>query len=153
MVRANTSIKDTHAEKRLFLGRVLLAIVLCTALLGVVINQLYRLQIVQHDQYSARAQGNRIRTQPVSPTRGLVLDRNGQVLAENLPAFQLELIPEQVSDLDATLSALAELELIEATSIEDLKRASRQRQRFRPVTLNPRLSDEDIARLKAYLQD
>jgi len=146
MVRMTTSIKDTHAEKRLFLGRVVLAVVLCTLLLGIVVNQLYRLQIVQHDQYSARAQGNRIRTQPVSPIRGLVLDRNGRVLAENLPAFQLELIPEQVDDLDATLEALAELELIDAASIDDLKQASRERQRFRPVTLNPRLSDEDIAR-------
>ncbi|MEM1173327.1 MAG: penicillin-binding protein 2 [Pseudomonadota bacterium] len=140
------SIKDHHGERRLFVARIILSIVVATLLMGVVISRLYQLQIVDQEQYTARAEGNRIRTEPVAPIRGLVLDRNGRVLAENLPSYQLELIPEQVDDIDDTLQRLAELGLIDVDAIDELKAASRERQRFLPVTLNPRLSDEDIAR-------
>ncbi len=124
----------------------MLSIVVATLLLGTVVSRLVQLQVVNYEQYAEKAQGNRIRTQPVSPIRGLVLDRNGSVLAENLPAYQLELIPEQVEDIGDTLSRLAELGLIERDDIEELIAESRQTQRFRPVTLNPRLDDEEISR-------
>ena len=81
----------------------------------------------------------------VPPIRGLIFDRKGRVLAENLPAYQLELIPEQVDDLDNTLRRLALLGLIEAEDIPRLKDLSESGPRFKPVTLNLRLSDEEIA--------
>lgn len=140
------SIRDHHFERRLFVGRIILSIVVATLLLGTVVTRLVQLQILNYEQYTERAQGNRIRTQPVAPIRGLVLDRNGQVLAENLPAYQLELIPEQVDDIADTLNRLAGLGLIESDDIDELIEQSRQTQRFRPVTLNARLDDSDIAR-------
>ena len=140
------SIKDHHGERRLFVGRIILALVVSIILLGIVVTRLVQLQILDQEQYTARAQGNRLKTEPIAPIRGLVLDRKGRVLAENLPSYQLELIPEQVEDIDDTLERLASLGLIDGESIDALKSASRQRQRFLPVTLNPRLSDEDIAR-------
>ena len=124
----------------------MLSIVVATLLLGTVVSRLVQLQVMNYEQYTEKAQGNRIRTQAVSPIRGLVLDRNGRVLAENLPAYQLELIPEQVDDIAATLNRLAGLELIEQDDIDELMAQSRQSQRFRPVTLNARLDDEEIAR-------
>lgn len=141
-----TQIKDHHSERRLFIGRIVLAVFIATALLGTVISRLVQLQIVEYEQYTERAVGNRVRTQPVPPIRGLIVDRNGQVLAENFPVFQLELIPEQVSDIDDTLRRLAGLGLIQADDIGELKTLSNQRQRFQAVTLNAKLSDEDIAR-------
>ncbi|MDJ0917093.1 MAG: penicillin-binding protein 2 [Woeseiaceae bacterium] len=140
------SIRDHHYERRIFVGRIVLSIVVATLLLGTVVSRLVQLQVVNYEQYAEKAQGNRIRTQPVSPIRGLVLDRSGRVLAENLPAYQLELIPEQVEDIRDTLSRLAELGLIERDDIEELIAESRETQRFRPVTLNPRLDDEEISR-------
>ncbi|MDJ0759889.1 MAG: penicillin-binding protein 2 [Woeseiaceae bacterium] len=140
------SIRDHHFERRIFVGRIILSTVVAALLLGTVVSRLVQLQVVNYEQYSEKAQGNRIRTQPVSPIRGLVLDRNGKVLAENLPAYQLELIPEQVDDIGDTLKRLAELGLIESDDIEELIAQSRQTQRFRPVTLNPRLDDEEISR-------
>ena len=141
-----TSIRDHHYERRIFVGRIILSVVVASLLLGTVISRLVQLQIVNYEQYSEKAQGNRIRTQPVSPIRGLVLDRNGKVLAENLPAYQLELIPEQVDDIGDTLERLADLGLIERDNIEELIAQSRQTQRFRPVTLNSRLDDTEISR-------
>jgi penicillin-binding protein 2 len=115
-------------------------------LLGLVIIRLVHLQVVEYEHFAERSLGNRIRIEAVPPIRGLVFDRQGRVLAENLPAYQLELIPEQVPDIDATLGRLARLGLIEASDIERIKDLSRSGPRFKPVALNPRLDDEQIAR-------
>jgi penicillin-binding protein 2 len=74
-------------------------------LLGTVVARLVQLQVVDYELFSEKSQGNRVRIEALPPTRGLIYDRRGQVLAENLPAYQLELIPEQVPDLqDSSLS-------------------------------------------------
>ena len=138
-------IKDHHSERRLFIARVVLASVVAFVLLGLVIARLVQLQVFEYEAFAAQSQGNRIRIEAVSPIRGLVFDRRGTVLAENLPAYQLELIPEQVSDIDDTLQRLAGLGLIEAEDIPAFKELSESGPRFKPVTLNFRLTDEQIA--------
>jgi penicillin-binding protein 2 len=138
-------IKDHHSEKRLFLGRIVLAAVVGTLLLGAVIARLVQLQVVEHEQFAEKSQGNRIRIEPVPPIRGLIFDRKGRVLAENLPAYQLELIPEQVLDIDDTLMRLARLGLIEKDDIGRIKTLSASGPRFKPVTLRFRLSNDEIA--------
>jgi penicillin-binding protein 2 len=114
-------IKDRYSERRIFIGRVVLTSVFATVLLGLVIARLVQLQVFDYEHFAERSLGNRIRIEAVPPIRGLVFDRQGRVLAENLPAYQLELIPEQVPDLDATLQRLAALELINASDIPRLK--------------------------------
>ncbi|MFZ9052982.1 MAG: penicillin-binding protein 2 [Woeseiaceae bacterium] len=138
-------IKDHHSERRLFMGRVILASSAGFLLLAVVIARLVQLQVFDYEFFAAQSQGNRFRIEPVPPIRGLVFDRKGRVLAENLPAYQLELIPEQVEDLDDTLQRLAALALIDAEDIPHLKDLSESGPRFKPVTLKLRLSDEEIA--------
>ena len=138
-------IKDHHSERRLFLGRIILSAAVSVLLLGVVIARLVQLQVVDHELFAEKAQGNRVRIEPVAPIRGLILDRKGRVVAENLPAYQLELIPEQVEDIDDTLERLAASGLIESEDIERFKELSRSGPRFRPVTLKFRLNEEEIA--------
>ncbi len=138
-------IKDHHSEKRLFVGRVALSAVIGVLLCGTVVARLVQLQVVDHELFAERSHGNRIRIEALPPTRGLVFDRKGRILAENLPAYQLELIPEQVSDLDATLNGLAEIELIESEDIPRIRSLSRRGPRFKPVTLRVGLSDAEIA--------
>jgi len=138
-------IKDVHSERRLFLTRVILAAIVSVILLGIVIARLVQLQVVDHELFAEKSQGNRVRIEPVPPIRGLVFDRKGRVIAENLPAYQLELIPEQVSDIDDTLNRLAAINLIEFEDIPRYKELSRSGPRFKPVTLKLRLSDEEIA--------
>lgn len=140
-----SSIKDHHSERRLFISRVILTSVVSFLLLSTVIARLIQLQVYDHEAFAAQSQGNRIRIEPVPPIRGLVFDRRGRVLAENLPAYQLELIPEQVTDIDNTLQRLADLGLIEAEDIPQFKELSASGPRFKAVTLNFRLSDEEIA--------
>ncbi len=138
-------IKDHHSERRLFVSRVLLSAVLAVVMVGLVIARLVQLQVVDHELFAEKAQGNRVRIEPVAPIRGLIFDRRGRVVAENLPAYQLELIPEQVEDLDDTLTRLAALNLIAEEDIDNIKELSHSGPRFRPVTLKFRLTEEEIA--------
>jgi penicillin-binding protein 2 len=138
-------IKDIHSERRLFIARIILSAVISVVLISFVIARLVQLQVIDHELFAEKSQGNRVRIEPVPPIRGLILDRKGRVLAENLPAYQLELIPEQVDDVGETLQRLAALDLIESEDIERFEELSRSGPRFKPVTLKFRLSDEEIA--------
>src|ERR1700682_2830007 len=112
MVRSRQSrIKNYFAENRLFAVRSIVAGVIAGVLLMAVAARLFYLQVLKHEYYATLSQGNRIRTEPIPPSRGLILDRHGVVLADNLPAYQIELVREQIGDiksLDATLAVLAE---------------------------------------------
>jgi len=139
------SIKDHHAERRLFVGRVALCAVIGLLMCGAVVARLVQLQVVDHELFAKKSHGNRIRIEALPPTRGLIFDRKGRILAENLPAYQLELIPEQVADLNSTLNRLAEIDLIAREDIPRFRSLSRSGPRFKPVTLRVRLSNAEIS--------
>ncbi|MDH4055539.1 MAG: penicillin-binding protein 2 [Gammaproteobacteria bacterium] len=138
-------IKDHHSERRMFIGRVVLASFVSFFLLSVVIARLVQLQVFDHELFAEKSQGNRVRIQAVPPIRGLIFDRKGRVIAENMPAYQLELIPEQVDDIDDTLNRLAAINLIQAAEIPRFKALSGSSQRFKPVTLKFRMTEQEIA--------
>jgi penicillin-binding protein 2 len=144
-MRLLSPIKDHHSERRLFMGRVAMTGTVAILLLGTVVARLVQLQILDYELFAEQSQGNRYRIEAVPPTRGLIYDREGRVLAENLPAYQLEMIPEQVADIDDTLSRLAALQLIAAEDIAHFKELAGSGPRFKPVTLNLRLTDKEIA--------
>jgi penicillin-binding protein 2 len=141
-----TEIKDHWFEQRQFVRRVFVCAFLVVGLTGLVITRLVQLQLVNFEYYSAQSQGNRIRVQPLPPTRGLIFDRNGQILAENLPTYQLELTPEQVPNVDDTLHRLAEAGLIDAENLPRLSDLILSHRRFDSIPLRQRLSDVDVAR-------
>lgn len=139
---------NRHVERRLFLGRTIIAVIGTLILAGVLIAQMIYLQVNQHDHYSVRSKDNRIRVLPLPPTRGLILDREGRALAENLPTYRVELIPEQVEDLDATLAAIkALLPLSELEEKRFQKAWKRRRGNFEPVPLKFRIDQEELARI------
>ena len=140
-----SSIKDHHSERRLFVGRVAFSVLLAFVLLGSVIGRLVQLQVFDYEHFAERSQGNRVRIEAVPPIRGLVFDRQGRVLAENLPAYQLELIPEQVRDVEETLARLAALALIDEEEIPRFLELSESAPRFKPVALNLRMTEQQIA--------
>ncbi len=101
---------------------------------------------MRHEYYADLSQGNRVRTEPIPAARGLILDRNNEVIAGNQPAYQLELVPEEVPDLRGTLKALVGLELIRAEDVDELMRTIKSRRTFDSVPIRLRMSDEDVAR-------
>jgi penicillin-binding protein 2 len=138
-------LKDHHSERRLFISRVVFSAIVSFVVLGLVVARLVQLQVFDHELFAEKSQGNRVRIKSVPPIRGLVFDRKGRVIAENLPAYQLELIPEQVADIADTLQRLAAIGLIDEADIARLEKLSHSGQRFKPVTLKFRLSDKEIA--------
>lgn len=138
-------IKDQWKEQRLFEQRALIAGVFIGIAACVLIARLVVLQIARHDYYTDLSQGNRVRIEPLPAPRGLILDRGGTVLVENRPAYQLELVREEVSDLDDTLQRLAQLGLIPAGELGEARKMVMSRRGFEGVPIRLRLSDEEIA--------
>jgi penicillin-binding protein 2 len=139
-------IKDDALEQRLFLQRAFLAAALVSILVLVLSGRAFWLQVVQYSHYLELSQGNRARIEPLPPNRGVIYDRAGRLIAENTPAYQLELILEQAGDLDATLARLASIGLLEAEDIGRVRQLVLSRRSFEAVPILLQLDDEEIAR-------
>jgi penicillin-binding protein 2 len=149
----NSRLKDHHAEQRLFARRVVAASLVIVLLLGALFARMFWLQVVRHDYFSELSQGNRIRIDPIPPPRGLILDRHGEPLALNRPAYQLELTREQTPDVDDTLRRLVELELIAPEDLERTRRLIMARRPFDAVPVRLQLSEEELARFAVHRPD
>ncbi|MEZ8824852.1 penicillin-binding protein 2 [Vibrio amylolyticus] len=147
MLRKRSQIRDHHEESRLFKSRALIAFVGIILLMGILLANLYNIQINQFQDYKTRSNDNRIKIVPIAPNRGLIYDRNGKLLAENRPVFNLEITLEKVSNIDHTIAALQEL-LPEITPerVDAFTRERRQTRRFKSVPILTQLSQEQVAK-------
>lgn len=136
MASRSLPMKDHWKEQRLFVSRVAAAAVVVVLLTAVLVARLVQLQVIDYQRFSELSQGNRIRIEPLAPTRGLIYDRNGLIVAENLPTWQLVAIPEQIDDLDGALAALEELGLLDSADHDDLVQLIRSHRGFERVTLS-----------------
>ena len=146
-------LKDHWAEQRLFGRRIIAATIVIVLLVGALGARLLYLQVVKHEYYSDLSQGNRIRIEPLPPSRGLIFDRNGDPLALNRPAYQLELIREQTPDVEDTLARLVALGLIVEEDLERVRRLIRARRSFDAVPIRLQLSEEELARFAVNRPD
>jgi penicillin-binding protein 2 len=147
---ARGRIKDLWREQRLFEQRAIAAIVLIGLLATVLVSRLLWLQVKRYDHFTDLAQGNRVRVEPLPAPRGMIYDRTGAVLAENRPAYQLELVREQVKDLEATLEGLVGIGVLGPDDLDFVRRAIRSRRAFDSVPIRLRLSEEDMARFALH---
>jgi len=143
-------IKDHWGEQRLFESRALAAAFIIAALTIVLVGRLVVLQVMRYDYYAELSQGNRVRVEPLPAQRGLILDRNGSVLAENRPAFQLELVRERVPDVEATLKRLIEIGVLPLDDLDETRKLVKSRRSFESVPIRLRLTDEEIARFAVH---
>ncbi len=107
------------------------------------------LQVVQHDYFRTRAEDNRISLVPIPPNRGVIVDRNGVVLARNYSAFTLEITPSRVADLEETIDRLAELVEIQPKDRKRFRKLREESKTFESLPIRTRLSDEEVARFAA----
>ncbi len=141
-------LKDHEAEKKLFNHRLVVAGVFIVVLFVALILQLVNLQIYQHEYFTARSDGNRLHSQYVTPTRGLIFDRNGKLLAENQPIFNLTAVPEQIGNFDETLEILSGLIRLTDDDIEQFNsRLQRNRVPFSSVPLRYILDEEEKSKV------
>lgn len=140
--------RDHEAERRLFNRRVLLASSAIFLLLATLVGKLANLQVVQYEYFSARSDGNRLHVQYVPPQRGVIYDRSGTLLADNLPVYNLTLVPEEVNDLAATLEYLSGLVELSDSDLETFEnQLRRSRVPYSSVPLRYVLTEEEKYRV------
>ena len=122
----------------------MLAVMMVLAMLGLLYRYFF-LQVVQNEEYRAQSDRNRIAVRTVAPTRGVIVDRSGNLLAVNTPSFTLAITPERADDLDAILTSLRDLLGLSETDIELFTEARKRRRPLSPVPLKYRLTDEELA--------
>jgi penicillin-binding protein 2 len=139
-------IRNLHQELARFRVRVLAAFAFVLFCFGLLVARLVWLQVVQYDSFAERAESNRIAVVPIVPNRGLIKDRNGVVLASNYSAYTLEINPEKVIDLDATIEAVGEIIDIPARDKRRFKRLLDEAKHTDSLPLRTKLTDEEVAR-------
>ncbi|MGV6807624.1 MAG: penicillin-binding protein 2, partial [bacterium] len=128
-----------------FLWRVASAILVVLILLGVLLWRYYYLQVSKHEDFQTRADSNRLLVRPIPPPRGLIYDRNGLLLADNQPIFNLSVVKERVGDLDAVIEQMRGLITITDQDLEKFQKLLAQRQRpYEPVVLKFNLTEEEL---------
>ncbi|MDP2170498.1 MAG: penicillin-binding protein 2 [Rhodocyclaceae bacterium] len=136
-----------HLEQ--FNRRVAVVGALVLACFVLLFGRLVWLQVIQHDYYQTRAEDNRISLVPITPIRGLIVDRKGEVLARNYSAYTLEITPSQVPDLEATIDRLAEFIDIQHKDRRRFKKLMEENKRFESLPIRTRLSDAEVAKFIA----
>lgn len=145
MMGRRSSFRDYQAEAGLFRNRAIISFLAIVMLVAVLIANLYNIQVNQFQDYKTRSNDNRIKIVPIAPNRGLIYDRNGVLLAENRPIFNLEIIPEQVNDMDDTILRLQQLLPIAQEKIDNFEKERQHTRRFNSVPLLTQLTPQQVA--------
>ncbi|MGR5556814.1 penicillin-binding protein 2 [Vibrio fortis] len=145
MLRKRSQIRDYKEEARLFASRAFIAFIGIVIMMGILVANLYNIQVNQYQDYKTRSNDNRIKVVPIAPTRGLIYDRNGVLLAENRPVFNLEITPEKIKNMDDTITRLQELLEISPERVERFNRDRRNTRRFKSVPILTQLTEDQVA--------
>lgn len=145
-----TEFKNTEREVHLFRLRLSVAGIFVLVLFGILLSRFFWLQVVRHEAYHLKAEDNRISVVPIVPNRGLILDRNGVVLARNFSAYTLEITPSKINaPLDEVITSLSALVEIQPKDRKRFRRLLEEAKNFESVPIRTRLTDEEVARFTA----
>ncbi|MFA6037714.1 MAG: penicillin-binding protein 2 [Legionellales bacterium] len=142
----NPYLKNHLAESQLFRNRVFVAGIVIIVFFLLLVGRLYYLQIQQFTTYSTLSEQNRVTLLPVAPNRGLIYDRNGVLLVENIPAYSLQIIPEKVNNISETINALNEIIPITEDEQKNFYQQLKLRRRFEGVPLKVNLDEQTAAK-------
>ncbi|MCY3803954.1 MAG: penicillin-binding protein 2 [Gammaproteobacteria bacterium] len=143
---ARDFFKDIRLEKRYFRTRIYLVALLVLLCILILALRLFYLQVSSHDHYATLSQENRMKIVPVPPTRGLVYDRNMNLLAANKPSYQIRVTPVEVDDMEQVISQLGQLIDLEEHHLKKFYGDLKRKQSFESITLKVNLSEEEVAR-------
>ena len=145
-----TEFRNVEQELSRFRVRLVMAFLFVLFCFGLLLARFIWLQVIKHDQYSARAENNRISVQPIEPNRGIITDRNGVILARNYSAYTLEITPSKLdAPLDATLDAIAKIVEIQPRDRRRFRRLMEESRSFESLPIRSQLSDIEVARFSA----
>lgn len=146
MLKQRPTIRDHSAEANLFARRAFVGFIFILALIAILLSNLYKIQVDDHQNYQTRSNDNRIKVIPIAPNRGLIYDRNGVLLAENKPVYNLEVIPEDVADLPLSLEQLSKIITISEQEKTDFLDDIKHTRRFKSQVLKARLDEAEVAK-------
>ncbi|MBI1942636.1 MAG: penicillin-binding protein 2 [Betaproteobacteria bacterium] len=142
-------LKDYERELYYFRLRVGFAGVVVLVAFGLLLARFFHLQVVLHDTYASKAEENRISIVPIAPNRGLILDRNGVLLARNYAAYTLEIFPAKVKDLERTIQELESVVEVQAKDRSRFRKLLAETRNAESLPIRTRLTDEEVARFAA----
>ncbi|MBK8570263.1 MAG: penicillin-binding protein 2 [Nitrosomonadales bacterium] len=148
-MKRHIEFKDTQREIHYFRVRLALSLGFVLLLLSILLARFVYLQVMQQSHYQTLAENNRISIVPIAPSRGLILDRNGVILAHNYSAYTLEITLNKVADLKATIDELAKLIDIQPGDRKRFKRLLADNRKFESLPIRNRLTDDEVARFSA----
>jgi len=147
---AKLTIKNRYRELRFFQRRLLSVIVLMTLMVLCLMTRLVYLQVVEKNLYSTLSKKNQLNLIPLAPKRGLIFDRNGMLLAENIPVFSLDVIPSKVKHLSQTIAALQQLIPISSEDIQVFYKELKQKRPFQPIPLEIKLTPKEVDKFSVH---
>lgn len=148
-MKRHVELKNHQREIYYFRLRLALGVGFVIAMLVILLGRFVYLQVVRHEYFSTMAENNRISVVPIVPNRGLILDRNGVVLAHNYSGYTLEITPSKVDDLEATINAIAQVVDIQPKDRKRFKKLLDESHDFESIPIRNRLSDDEVARFAA----
>jgi penicillin-binding protein 2 len=143
-------LKDTIRESQSFLNRVIVAGLAVILMLLLLVWRMVQLQVVEHEHFTTLSRDNRVKVLPLPPTRGLIYDRAGVLLAQNRPAYSLEITPEQAGNLDRTLAQLAQVITISEDDLERFHQLRKRKRRFESIPIRVDLGQDEAAEFAVH---
>jgi penicillin-binding protein 2 len=143
-------LKDTIRESQAFLNRTIVAGVLVALAVATLAWRMVQLQIIDHEHFTTLSRENRVKVLPLPPTRGLIYDRKGVLLAQNRPAYSLEITPEQVADVEETITELGRIIEIDEEDLERFRQLKKRKRRFDSVPIRVNLSQDETAQFAVH---
>ena len=140
------ALRDQQREITVFRNRLMLAGLAIIVAFGILLARFTWLQVVQREYYHTLAEANRISVVPVVPNRGLILDRNGEVLAANYSAYTLEITPSKVPNVERAIDELARVIDVTARDRRRFKKLQEESKNFESLPIRTRLTEEEVAR-------
>ena len=144
-------LKNHQREIYYFRLRLVLSLGFVAVMLFILLLRFFYLQVIRHDYFHTLGENNRIYVVPIVPNRGLIMDRNGVVMAQNYSGYTLEVAPDKVADMDALITELSALDDITPKDIKRFRKLLTERQTLETMPLRSQLNDEEVARVSAQL--
>ena len=149
-INPGIEIRDSERELDRFRRRLAILGIFVLVLFSLLFLRFLYLQVIRHSHYSTLAEANRISILPIAPHRGIIVDRNGVMLAHNYSAYTLEITPSKVPNLEATIDDLATVVEIAPRDRRRFRKLLEESKRFESLPIRTRLSDEEIARFAVH---
>jgi penicillin-binding protein 2 len=148
-VKSLTELRNIEVELDRFRTRTIAAAAFVLVAFGLLVFRWFTLQVVRHEDLAAQAEANRIGVVPIVPNRGLIVDRNGIVLATNYPAYTLEITPSKVENVETTIDEIAKVVEVTQRDRRRFKRLADESKSFESLPIRTKLTEEEVARFVA----